>query len=232
MSIRNFARNCFAFVFVVAAIGCAPAASEQAAAPSPTPAETPDPRPKIIAFGDSLTSGFGIPERERSYPALLQKRLDAEGYSYKVLNHGQGGDTSQQGLDRLYLATGIGSAEILIVEFGANDAAQNVPVETVRANLDQILTRIAATNKRVLLCGIRPPEGKDVAYSNGFAAMFRELAQVHNVELLEDFMKDVAGEPSHLLADGIHPNESGTRIIADRVFDSLWPLLKKNESKH
>ena len=231
MSIRNCARNCFAFVFVIAAIGCAPAASEQAPAPSPTPAETPDPRPKIIAFGDSLTSGFGIPEREKSYPALLQKRLDAEGYSYKVLNHGQGGDTSQRGLERLYLATGIGSAEILIVEFGANDAAQNIPVETIRANLDEILTRIAASNKRTLLCGIRLPEGKDGAYSDRFAAMFRELARKHNVDVLEDFMKGVAGEPSHLLADGIHPNESGARIIADRVFDSLRPLLKKNEIK-
>ena len=97
-------------------------------------------KPKIVAFGDSLTAGFGLTENE-SYPYLLQQKLKADGYDYEVVNAGVSGDTSHGGLERIDWVLGMDNVKILILELGANDLLRGIPVARMRANLDQIITR-------------------------------------------------------------------------------------------
>ena len=231
MYVRRILIICLGVFFSVVLPSCS--GTEKASntiAPVPQPTQKIiDGRPKIIAFGDSLTGGYALKNRDDSYPSLLQKRLDQNGYNYQVLNFGQGGDRTDHALARLHLATGIKASRIFIVELGINDAVQKIPVETVKANLDEILTRIIAEGKTVLLCGVHAPADKGEEYVAAFDAMYVELAKKHNVKLSDDFMAGVAGVPDHLLPDGIHPNEAGARIIEQHVFEQLAPLLTKNE---
>jgi acyl-CoA thioesterase-1 len=231
MYVRRIIVICLTLFAAIVIAGCGSAdIASNSNSPVPQPTEKPiDDRPKIIAFGDSLTSGFALKNRDDSYPSLLQKRLDEQGYNYQVLNFGQGGDRTDHGLARLHLATGIKASRIFIVELGINDAVQRIPVETVKSNLDEILTRILADGKKVLLCGVHAPADKGEEYVAAFDAMYLELAKKHNVKLYDDFMTGVAGVPDHLLPDGIHPNEAGARIIEQHIFEQLAPLLTKNE---
>ena len=203
-----------------------PASQSQASTPVKL-----DERPKIIAYGDSLTSGFGLADRSQAYPALMQKALENGGYRFQVLNYGYGGDTTERGLARLYLATGITTSRVFVVELGANDVTQGVPVDKIKDNLRGILSKLRDLEKTVLLCGIRAPEGQDPEYAAAVARMYAELSQEYGVKLMPDFMAGVSGHSEHLLADGIHPNEAGARLIAEAVFRELRPLLSQNEKK-
>src|SRR6476620_12671066 len=127
----------------------------QAAKPLATPQVTAN-RPKIIAFGDSLTAGFGLTEKE-SYPYLLQQKLNADGYNYEVVNAGVSGDTSLGGVERADWTLDQENAQILVLELGANDMLRGIPVAKMKQNLDQIIKKAKAKNLKILLCGMLAP---------------------------------------------------------------------------
>ncbi len=183
-------------------------------------------RPKIIAFGDSLTAGFGLSEKE-SYPYLLQERLNSEGFDYEVINAGVSGDTSLGGLERADWVLDQENAKILILELGANDLLRGMPPKQMKSNLDKIIRKAKERNIDVLLCGMLAPPTAGSEYQREFTMAFPDLADEHNVAFLPFLLEGVAGNRDLNQADGIHPNPAGTKIMTDNIYKELRPLLKK-----
>ncbi len=184
-----------------------------------------DAGPVIVALGDSLTAGFGL-QAEQGYPALLQERLRAAGYPYRVVNAGVSGDTSAGGLARMDWLLRQPVA-IFIVALGANDGLRGVNSAAVRGNLDRIIVRAHCAGARVLLAGMLLPSNYGRDYRRGFAAIYPELAQRHGLAFLPFLLEDVAARAELNLADGMHPNARGQAIVADNVWKVLEPMLKK-----
>ena len=179
----------------------------------------------IVAFGDSLTAGLGVPETQ-AYPARLAARLRAEGYPYRVVNAGVSGDTTAGGLRRVDWALRL-KPEIVIVELGANDALRGQDLGSVRANLDQLVARFQSAGARVLLAGMRLPPNYGQRYGGEFQRMYQTVAQQRGAALMPFFLDGVAGDPALNQADGIHPTAAGYRVIVDRLWPALHPLLRR-----
>lgn len=196
---------------------------------NPRPLITPPPAgtgPKIIAFGDSLTAGFGLAENE-SYPYLLQKRLRDEGYDYTVIDAGVSGDTSLGGLERVDWVLGQENVEILILELGANDLLRGMPVSQMKKNLATIIEKAKSRNVKVLLCGMLAPPSAGSDYQREFNNTFPDLADQYNVAFLPFLLDGVALRKELNQADGIHPNAEGAKIMTDNIYKALKPLLKR-----
>jgi acyl-CoA thioesterase I len=178
---------------------------------------------KIVAFGDSLTAGFGL-QPSQSYPALLQQRLAADGYAYEVVNAGISGDTSAGGVRRIDWSLEE-NVKIVIIELGANDILRLQPVEDMKRNLSAIIEKAKAKGAIVLLAGMEAPTNSGLAYRKAAHDAFVELAKEHQVILIPFFLEGVAGIESLNQKDGIHPNVEGTRMVADTVYKYLRPLL-------
>jgi acyl-CoA thioesterase-1 len=221
----------FLFLFLLAslaAVACnsappRPAADSRGAA-SPPPAAPVKSVPKIVAFGDSLTAGYGLSE-SASYPALLRQKLAADGFEYDVVNAGVSGDTSAGGLRRIDWAME-GDVRIVIVELGANDILRGLPIDQMKKNLSQIIERAQSRGARVLLAGMEAPTNSGAEYRSEVHEAYADLAQDHQVALIPFFLEDVAGIDSLNQGDGIHPTAEGTRIVAETVYRSLRPLLE------
>ncbi len=183
-------------------------------------------RPKIIAFGDSLTAGFGLSEKE-SYPYLLQEKLKADGYDFEVVNAGVSGDTSLGGLERSDWVLDQDNAKILILELGANDLLRGVPVEKMKENLDKIIRKAKAKNLKILLCGMLAPPSMGAEYQRNFMMAFPDLASEHKVEFLPFLLENVALNKELNQADGIHPNADGEKIMTDNIYKALKPMLQR-----
>lgn len=178
----------------------------------------------IVAFGDSLTAGYGVAPEE-SYPALLGARLRAEGLPYRVVNAGVSGDTSAGGLRRVDWALKL-KPEIALVELGANDALRGQDLETTRANLDAIVARFEAGGARVLLLGMRLPPNYGGRYAAAFERVYTDVARDRKVPLMPFFLDGVGAVGRLNQPDGIHPTAEGYRLIVERLWSHLKPLLR------
>jgi acyl-CoA thioesterase-1 len=214
----------FALLLGACAGGSAPAEPRQRRADSNAAAK-PE-LPKIVAFGDSLTAGFGISEKE-SYPYLLQERLRADGYNYEVVNAGVSGDTSLGGLERIDWTLEQDRIEILILELGANDLLRGMPVSKMKQNLTEIIRRAKAKGVKVLLCGMLAPPTMGSDYQREFITAFPDLASEHKVAFLPFLLEGVAMDRDLNQADGIHPNAEGTRLMMENIYKELKPMLTK-----
>jgi acyl-CoA thioesterase-1 len=179
----------------------------------------------VVAFGDSLTAGFGVAVEE-AWPALLQARLEREGYPYRVVNAGVSGDTTAGGLRRVDWALK-NRPDVAIVALGANDGLRGLPPPAMRDNLRGIVGRFQAAGVRVLLAGMRVPPNYGPEYTRGFVEVFGEVARQARVPLMPFLLDGVAADPRLNQADGIHPNAEGHRVLAERVWPFLLPLLGK-----
>ena len=181
-------------------------------------------RPKIVAFGDSLTAGFGLTENE-SYTYLLQQRLKADGYDYEVVNAGISGDTSQGGLERVDWVLGMDNVKILVLELGANDLLRGIPVARMRSNLDQIIRKAKAKNVDVLLCGMIAPPTMGVQYQREYTMTFPQLANEHGLKFVPFVLENIAAKKELNQADGIHPNAEGEKLMTENVYKELKTML-------
>ncbi len=188
--------------------------------------QTTSKKAKIIAFGDSLTAGFGLSEKE-SYPYLLQEKLRVEGYDYEVVNAGIAGDTTLGGLERIDWSLSQENVQVLILELGGNDLLRNLPVDKMKQNLSAIIKKAKAKNIKVLFCGMLAPPTMGAKYQREFVAVFPDLADEHKVEFMPFILEGVAANPKLNQPDGIHPNFEGSKIMTDNVYQALKPLLKK-----
>jgi acyl-CoA thioesterase-1 len=191
-----------------------------------TSAQTPPPRdsrPVILAFGDSLTAGYGVPPAA-GYPTRLQHKLDEQGYKYRVVGMGISGDTTSGGLARMKTALDQKPA-IVILELGANDGLRGLPTTRMQMNLESMIKDFQKGGAKVILAGMTLPRNYGAAYVTSFENVFRDLAKKYNTVLIPFFLDGVAGNPNYTLEDLIHPNAGGYVLVTDIVMKTLKPLL-------
>jgi acyl-CoA thioesterase-1 len=203
---------------------CCDGAEDEPASPVKAPLPDRSAQPKIVAFGDSLTAGFGI-GLDEAYPARLQELLDDRGYAYEVVNAGVSGDTSAGGVRRLDWVLDDRDVQVMILALGANDGLRGLPPREMKKNLADILSRANTRGIRVLLAGFEAPPDVQDRYLQEFLAVYPELAREHQVALMPSFLRDVAGVSDLNQEDGKHPNAKGARVLAENVFRALEPLL-------
>lgn len=191
-------------------------------AASPSASDT---RPRIVAFGDSLTAGLGVQANE-SYPAQLQRRLDDLEYSYRVINAGVSGDTTAGGLRRVPWILN-NKPELVILELGANDGLRGLDIDQTKHNLQQIIERFREAGTTVILAGMKLPPNYGQDYTARFEAIYPALAQEYGLPLIPFFLDGVGGSSSLNQADGIHPTTEGYEIIVEQVLKVLKPVLSK-----
>ena len=182
-------------------------------------------RPRIVAFGNSLTAGLGVPPAE-SYPAHLQRTLDAAGYAYRVMNAGVSGETTAGGARRVSWVLNSKPA-IVILELGGNDGLRGLSLQETKANLERIIQQLQQASVTVVLAGMKLPPNYGMEYTAGFEALYHALAKQYRLTLIPFFLDGVAGSSSLNQADGIHPTGEGYRLIVERLFPTLEPLLKR-----
>ena len=219
---------------MLAAISCrssepSPAASDSR--PATTSAEPRAPvvaptAPRIVALGDSLTAGLGIPH-DQAYPSVLEQKLKEEGRAIDVINAGVSGDTSADGLRRTNWALE-GNVRLLIVALGANDGLRGLPVGQMKANLQGIIHRARQRGIPVLLVGMEAPPNYGEQYAAEFRKVFQDLARENKVPFVPFLLQGVAGVGELNQADGIHPTSAG----AERIANYLWPFVEEMLESH
>jgi len=182
---------------------------------------------RILAFGDSLTAGFGVAP-DQSFPAQLAARLKADGYDVVVDNAGVSGDTTADGLARFNWAMG-SHPDIVLLEFGANDMLRGLAPAKAAANLDAMLDKLKAAKVKVLLLGMHAVANWGADYQKSFDAIYPMLAKKYDVPLYPFFLDGVALDPKLNQADRLHPNPAGVAVIVDRVAPLVEQLLGKSE---
>jgi acyl-CoA thioesterase I len=184
---------------------------------------TTDSRPVIVALGDSITAGYGL-KPEEAWPAVLQRRLDAARYRYRVVNAGVTRDTTAGAYRRLDQAL-VPNTQILIVALGLNDFGGHRPIHVIGNNLLAIVGEARRRNISVLLCGFDSLPAFDQRYEQGFTAMYPQVAARTGVPLIRDLMVRVYDVPGMVQRDYVHPTAAGSRVIAEDVFTALRPML-------
>jgi len=191
-------------------------------------AQTPAGReswPVILAFGDSLTAAYGV-DQTQGYPARLQRKLDEEGYKYRVVSMGISGDTTSGGRTRMRSALAQ-KPSIVILELGANDGLRGLPIPQMQANLEAMIKDFQSAGATVILAGMTLPRNYGEAYVTSFENVFKDLSKKYSAPLIPFFLEGVAANPRYTLEDLIHPNAAGYAVVTDIVLKSLKPLLKK-----
>ena len=187
-----------------------------------------DDRPRIVAFGDSLTAGLGVTADE-TYPAELQRRLDALGLRYRVINAGVSGETTAGGLRRVPWILR-SKPEIVILELGANDGLRGLRVQETKANLEAIIQQLQQSGTQVILAGMKLPPNYGNDYRSAFERLYPDLATRYRLPLIPFFLDGVAASTTLNQADGIHPTARGYRAIVEMMFGRLQPILRDREN--
>lgn len=215
----------FLFLAIFLAISAALTAVVPGAAPSVVAA--PAAGPVVVAMGDSLMAGYEL-QADAAFPAQLEARLQAGGINARVINAGVSGDTSAGGLARLDWALASannGNPDLVIVEFGGNDALRGIDPAVTRGNLDEILSKLRGRGLTVLLVGMRAPPNMGSEYAAEFDAIYPDLAAIHGVALYPFFLDGVALRPELKLADGIHPSRAGVAVMVEGMAPMVEELL-------
>ena len=227
-------RNALITVLLLAGVTfstCSPDASLDSE-PASSIRETSAPasaRPRIVALGDSLTAGYGLTP-EQAYPVLLQKRLEAEGYDFEVVNAGVPGDTTAGGIRRLDWVLD-GDVRILIVALGGNDGLRGLPVAEMKRNLTAIVEGATDRGIAVLLAGMEAPPNQGEEYTSSFRQVFQDLASECELAFMPFLLIDVGGIRELNQPDGIHPNTDGAGVITDNLWEYLEPLLENETDR-
>lgn len=182
------------------------------------------PAPSVLVLGDSLSAGFGLAV-EDTWVALLETRLNDQGYGYRVINASISGDTTGNGLRRLPRALDIHQPEIVIIELGGNDGLRGLPVAVMRDNLEAMIVHARTQGALVVLAGILIPPNYGEDYAAEFAAVFPGLAAAYDLPLIPFFLEGVALDPELMMSDGIHPNKAAQPVLLDNVWEVLAPAL-------
>ena len=183
---------------------------------------------KIVVLGDSITAGYGL-SRDKAYPALVQKQLDAEGYDLEVVNAGVPGDTTAGGVRRLDWVLD-DDIRILVVALGGNDGLRGLPVTEMKRNLSAIVERAREKGVAVVLAGMEAPPNQGDEYTSRFREIYLEIAREYDVVLVPFLLEGVGGMAEYNQRDGIHPNEEGQALIAKQIWDYLRPIIRTDEN--
>jgi acyl-CoA thioesterase-1 len=182
---------------------------------------------RILFLGDSITAAYGLDERQ-GFVHLVGERLDSVGIPATVINAGVSGDTSTGGLNRLDWLLNQG-LDILVLELGGNDGLRGIDVDLTRSNLAAIIERTRSTSPQtdIILAGMQVPPNLGQDYTRRFRSMYSELAAEYDTHLIPFILEGVGGNPELNLPDGIHPTAEGHRILANTVWDVLYPVARE-----
>jgi len=184
---------------------------------------------QVVALGDSLTAGYGLPGNDGFVPRL-QAALAKSGVAVAVANAGVSGDTASDGLARLDWSVPPGS-DAVILELGANDMLRGIKPEVTRRALDAIVQRLSARHIAVLLCGMRAAPNLGADYGQAFESIYPDLAEKYGAILYPFFLDGVAGNLSLLQADGLHPNAAGVGVIVERILPKVQDLIAQARAR-
>ncbi len=199
--------------------------------PAPAPAQasatannTPDSRKVLAVFGDSISAGFGL-EPGQSFPDDLQKKIDMQGYQWRVVNLGISGDTTEGGVSRMDSATRLMPA-IVLLELGGNDGLRGLPIDATRMNLELMIQTFQHARAKVVLAGMTLPPNYGEAFIHSFEGVYKDLATRYRLTLIPFLMSDmVTKDLRYFQRDGIHPTAQGAEIVSGTVFRAVKPLL-------
>ena len=183
-------------------------------------------RQTIVVLGDSLAAGYGL-DLSEAFPALLQKKIEAAGLRFSVVNAGLSGDTSAGGLRRIdwILKRRV---DVLVLELGGNDGLRGIPVGVTRTNLQSIIDRTKQKypTAQIVVAGMQMPANMGAAYNTAFEKIFPDLARRNSAALVPFLLEGVGGKPELNLPDMIHPTAEGQKIVAENVWKALKPVLE------
>ena len=181
---------------------------------------------KVLLFGDSLMSGYGLPKDDH-LSVVLEKSLKSDGYEIQIFNSSISGDTSSDGLDRIEDELSEASYDLIIIGLGANDMLRRINPDQTKQNLEDIINIITSNNIKIILAGMIASPTNGLNYKKKFDKIYPDLSKKFELELIPFLLKGVALNPSLNQADGIHPNEKGVLIIAETIKKSITNFLKK-----
>lgn len=196
---------------------------QEASQPAPAPAG-PDNRKVLVVFGDSLSAGYGL-DPGQSFPDDLQRKLDAQGYPWRVVNLGISGDTTEGGVSRMDSATSL-QPSLVLLELGGNDGLRGLPLAGTRKNLDTMIQTFQRAGAKVVLAGMTLPPNYGADYIQGFQKIYKDLAAQYHLTLIPFLLADIITPDLHYLQrDGIHPTADGALIVSETVLRAVKPLL-------
>lgn len=190
----------------------------------PAQAETTE-QGKILVLGDSLSSGYNF-SPEKTWVALLDAKLSEENINYQVINSSISGDTTTQGLQRLPKLLEVHQPDVVIIELGGNDGLRGFPPNTIKQNLNKLVTLSQKADADVLLLGIQIPPNYGQKYAQAFFNNYQQVAEASQVPLVPFFLENVGGKDELMQDDGIHPNEKAQPILLENVWPKVQEVLK------
>ena len=180
----------------------------------------------ILIFGDSIAAGYGV-EPDQAFPAVIQDKIDSLGLNYTVINGGLSGETSAGGLRRINWVLQR-KVDIMVLELGGNDGLRGIDLSSTKENLQQIINRALAKNPdmEILIAGMQVPPNLGIEYTREFQSLYPDLAKENNLVLIPLILDKVGGRDEFMQPDQIHPNVAGHRVVANTVWETLFPALK------
>jgi acyl-CoA thioesterase-1 len=178
----------------------------------------------VLVLGDSLSAGYGLPAGQ-GWVNLLEQRLEQQDLSWRVVNDSISGDTTAGGLARLPATLERHRPDVLMIALGANDGLRGLSLTEMKNNLEAMIAEAGAAGARVLLIGMRMPPNYGPRYTERFSAIYRELANRHQLPLVPFLLERVALDPALMLSDNLHPNAAAQPLLLDTVWPVLQPLL-------
>ncbi|MES2580991.1 MAG: arylesterase [Pseudomonadota bacterium] len=176
----------------------------------------------IVIFGDSLSAAYGIQQNE-GWVTLLENKLNQQKLDYKVINTSISGETTSGGLGRFKTMLTTHKPNIVVIELGANDGLRGLSVHEMQSNLNNMINQAKAVKAKVMLLGMRIPPNYGIQYTQQFSETYANLAQKHGLILVPFFLDGVAGDPSLILDDGLHPKA----VAQAKLLENVWPQLRK-----
>lgn len=184
----------------------------------------------IVALGDSLTAGFGVPE-DQAYPARLSRKLEADGYHFEVINAGISGETSSGVRERIQWVLSALNPDIVILETGANDGLRGQDPDLLKNNLEELLTRLKGRNIVVVLAGMRMLPNLGPEYIRAFDSVYPRVAENHEVIFMPFFLESVSGRNRFNQPDKLHPNGQGYERIVEDLYPYVLQAIERFRSK-
>ncbi|MBW4054845.1 MAG: arylesterase [Proteobacteria bacterium] len=208
-------------------LGCLFGGCEKTTPPPPAKQPQSAVAGTIVAVGDSLTAGYGVNETD-AYPAQLEKKLQAAGFNWRVVNAGISGETSSGTLSRIAWVLKL-KPDIVILETGANDGLRGIDPQVTEKNIDETVHILKKNHVTVILAGMRMVSNMGQEYTSAFAANYPTVAKKHGLLLIPFFLQGVAGNPALNQDDGIHPVAAGYRIITDMIYPYVVRTLASKQ---
>lgn len=177
----------------------------------------------VLFLGDSLTEGYQL-DKEEAFPSLIEKQLKPKHPNLKVINGGVSGATTASGLKRLnwYVKA---DPDIIVIALGSNDGLRGMNLKESEKNLSALIEKAQLKNIKVVLVGMKMPTNYGEPYRGQFEKLFPALAKKYKLDLIPFLLEGIGGKPKLNLADGIHPNSDGHKIMAKTILKVLEPLL-------